>query len=163
MTDMLQTMPGGDVGSALDQESSVRALERCLLGMPQVDLQTQMMLHGGMAVRTIRIPAGVALTGAKTKRANLCIVIGDISVTTDLGVVRLTGFHVIPADAGLKRVGYAHADTLWTTVWPTEAACAEDAEDEMTDESEMLQTRRDGIEFVKTMPLPGGQDQGEGP
>lgn len=120
----------------------VRRLEVELLAMPQIDLQTQMLLHGGICARTILIPAGVALTGAETKKANVCIVIGDITVTTDEGTKRLTGFHVIPANAGLKRAGFAHVDTFWVTVWPTAAARAEDAEDEMTDESGRLQTRR---------------------
>lgn len=122
-------------------EQRVRRLEAELLAMPQVDLQTQMMLHGGMAARTILIPAGCALTGAKTNLDNVCILVGDITVTTDSGMKRLTGFHVIPACAGLKRAGYAHSDTYWTTVWPTDAKTTEDAEDKMTAESDNLQTR----------------------
>jgi hypothetical protein len=141
-----------DAETALAQESRVRQLEGVLLGMPQVDLSTTTLLHGGMCTRTIFIPAGVALTGAKTNKANVCILQGDITVTTDAGPRRLTGFHVIAADAGLKRAGYAHADTYWTTVWPTEADSQEAAEDEMTAESAQLQTRH--AQIAADAPLP---------
>jgi hypothetical protein len=127
----------------------VRRLEGELLKLPQVDLKTQTLLHGGMCARTILIPAGAALTGAVTNKANFCVMVGDITVTTDDGMRRLTGFHVIPAGPGFKRAGYAHQDTFWTTVWPTEAACVEDAEDEMTPESNLLQTRLQALPSSK--------------
>lgn len=139
---MVEVSAPSSANVAPSKIEQVRRLESQLLAMPQVDLQTQTLLHGGMCARTILVPAGVALTGALTRKANVCVVIGDITVTTDEGTKRLTGFHVLPAAGGLKRAGFAHADTFWVTVWPTEAACAEDAEDDMTDESDMLQTRR---------------------
>lgn len=144
-----------EVAPAANSSEAVRKLESMLLQLPQVDLKTSTLLHGGMAARTILIPAGVALTGAMTNKANLCIVVGDITVTTDDGPLRLTGFHVLPAGPGFKRAGIAHADTLWTTVWPTEAERVEDAEDEMTDESAALQTRREGIEYDRRHELAG--------
>lgn len=94
------------------------------------------------------IPAGTALNGALTRISNICIVSGDISVTTDNGLKRLTGFNVISAEAGAKRAGYAHSDTWWTTVWRTDETESVAMENEMTEEAEMLQTRRLGIEFA---------------
>lgn len=126
----------------------VRALETALLAQPQVDLLTQMFAHGGIGARTIMIPAGTALNGALTRISNICIVSGDISVTTDNGLKRLTGFNVISAEAGAKRAGYAHSDTWWTTVWRTDETESVAMENEMTEEAEMLQTRRLGIEFA---------------
>lgn len=125
----------------------VSRLEALLLDVPQRSLNTSHVVHGGMCARTILIPAGTVLTGARTNKHNMCILSGDITVTTDQGPRRLTGFHVIPASAGLKRAGIAHADTYWTTVWPTDLADIEAIEDEMTDESTRLQTRQQALEY----------------
>ena len=122
--------------------AAVRELEAHLLTLPQVDLATNHVIHGGMCARTILIPAGVVLTGALTNCDNVCIVCGDITVTTDEGPQRLAGYHVLPAKAGAKRAGVAHADTWWTTIHRTELANIADIENEMTDESAGLGSRR---------------------
>jgi hypothetical protein len=125
---------------------TVREIEAPLLDLPQVDLQTTMIVHGGMCIRTILIPAGTLLTGAQTNLDNLCTVSGDIVVTTDQGPQRLTGYHVLPAAKGYKRAGVALADTYWSTIWRTDLDNLQAIEDEMTDEAHMLQTRRAVIE-----------------
>ena len=130
-----------DVLQGMPSPALVRNLESILMTQPQVDVQTQHLVHAGMYARTIFVPAGTALTGAQTKLANVSIVSGDITVTTDSGPQRLTGYHVLPADSGFKRAGFAHDDTWWTTLWPTEKTDIEAIEDEMTDEAALLQTR----------------------
>lgn len=124
---------------------AVRRLERALLQLPQVDLPTEHIMHGGLSARTITIPAGTVLTGALTRLDNVCVVCGDITVTTDDGVRRLTGVHVIPASAGAKRAGVAHADTTWVTLHRTDLQGAEAIEDEMSSESAQLLTRRAAV------------------
>lgn len=121
---------------------AVTELERQVLAAPQVDLRTEHALTGGVYARTITIPAGVVLTGALHKKDHINIVEGDITVTTDDGPVRLTGYHVIAVKAGSKRAGFAHSDTKWTTVCHTELIDIEAIEDEMTDDSARLQTRQ---------------------
>ena len=121
---------------------AVRELESHLLALPQVDLSTTHVIHGGMCARTIMIPAGNVLTGALTNCDNICILCGDITVTTDEGTKRLTGFNVLPASAGTKRAGVTHSDTWWSMVWRTDLTDIEAIEDELTDESAMLQSRR---------------------
>jgi hypothetical protein len=138
--------------SMLDQMptvESVRALENVILQFPQTDFNTSNVVHGDMCARTIFIPKGTILTGALTNVKNIMISSGDITVTTDEGTKRLTGFHVIKATAGNKRAGIAHADTYVTMVWPTKLTNIEEIEDELTDESAMLQTRRKGIVYDK--------------
>lgn len=119
-----------------------RVFEQALATLPQIALPTHHLIHGSMYARTVLIPAGAALTGVLTNLDNICIVHGDITVTTDDGVIRLTGFHVLPASKGYKRVGYAHADTYWTTVLHTNNQTVEDIENEMSNESHLLQTRQ---------------------
>lgn len=121
---------------------TVRRLESQIADLPQVDVGTQTLIHGQMAARAIFIPAGSLLTGVQTNKDNISVVFGDVSVTTETGPVRLTGFHVLPASAGQKRVAVAHADTWWVTLHHTEKTELADVEQEMTDEPENLQTRR---------------------
>ena len=97
----------------------VPELEAMLLAMPQIDFQTTHELINGIYARTIVIPAGGCLTGAVHKTDHVCVLHGDITVTTDEGMQRLTGFHVITVKAGAKRAGYAHAETHWTTICKT--------------------------------------------
>jgi hypothetical protein len=133
----------------------VRQAEAYILTLPQIDLGTTHIVHGDVSVRTIFIPAGGHVTGALTNIANVCLIHGDITVTTDNGPQRFTGFHVLPAQPGAKRYGVAHADTYWTTVHHTKLTDIADIEDEMTNESALLQTRRDGIEYAKPIELEG--------
>ena len=123
----------------------MQKLEEAIFDAPQVDLGTQHCLSGGMYARTITIPAGTVLTGATHKTDHINIVYGDITVTTDDGVKRLTGYHVLPTKAGSKRAGFAHKDTMWTTVCKTDLCVIEDIEDELVEESGKLQTRQNVI------------------
>lgn len=126
----------------LAARASIEQLEQAILAGPQVDLRTQQDLSGGVYARTIYIPAGTVLTGATHKKDHVNIVIGDITVTTDEGPVRLTGHHVLPTKAGSKRAGIAHQDTVWTTLCATELTDFEAIEDELVEESARLQTRQ---------------------
>lgn len=148
MTDTLPTpdhcAPAALLGGMPSPER-VRELEQHLMALPQVDLQTGHLVHGGMYARTIFIPAGTVLTGALTNQDNVCVVHGDITVTTDEGTKRLAGFHVLPACKGAKRAGVAHADTWWTTLWTTELTDITEIENVLTDEADLLQTRRQGL------------------
>lgn len=141
--------------SLMASPEAVRALEREMLKLPQVDLDTTHLVHGGLYARTIMIPAGTVLTGALTNCDNVCVMCGDITVTTDDGTLRLTGYHVIPARAGSKRAGVAHADTMWTTILQTDELEIDRIEAQMTGEADMLQTRREGIEFEQPRALKG--------
>ena len=136
-------------------QSSVKVLEQHLLTLPQIDLETQHIVHGGVSARWILIPAGGTLTGALTNLANVCVVVGDITVTTEAGPRRLTGFHVLPAEPGAKRAGHAHADTWWCTVHHTKLTDIAAIEDEMTAEAAMLQTRRPAINYAAFQKIEG--------
>lgn len=128
--------------------AQVERLEAVLLqaeaGGAGVELETWHHFADGLVARTILIPAGTVLTGAAHKAEHLNICHGDIEVTTESGVRRLTGYHVIPALAGAKRAGMAYADTYWTTVHlnPGNEQDLEALEDALVEDSNMLQRRR---------------------
>jgi hypothetical protein len=123
------------------QREKIETIERGLLTLDQVDLKTRNVVIGGMIARTITVPAGCALTGATHRKDHVNIVQGDITVSTDDGMKRLIGQHVLPTKAGMKRVGFAHSDTEWTTIVRTDLTDIEEIEAEVVVEAEKLQTR----------------------
>lgn len=120
----------------------VRDFERLNLAHPQTAITTRHLIHAGMYLRTITIPAGVVLTGALIKRATALILHGDAEVATGDGSQRLTGYHVLPASAHRKQAFLAYADTYLTMIFPTSATDVRAAEEEFTDEAELLMSRQ---------------------
>lgn len=132
---------------AMPDPASVRQFEKLSLQLPQLKLETTHVIHGGLCARTIFIPAGTVLTGAELEVDTVCIVAGDITVTTDDGVKRLTGHHVLPAVKSNKRIGITHTDTHWTMIFKTDMERVEDVEKQMTREHDRLQTRKTAQSF----------------
>lgn len=126
---------------------NVRALEAITKQLPQLEISTHHVLHGGMYARTIMIPAGAVLTGVYIRVQTTLIVNGDASVY--LGgeqdaEIRIVGHHVMAASAGRKQAFVAHDDTMLTMVFATNATTIEQAEDEFTDEAHLLMSRQSG-------------------
>lgn len=109
-----------------------------------VQIETWHHFADGLVARTILIPAGTLLSGAAHKHEHINIAAGDITVWTEAGMRRLTGYHVIPSLPGAKRVGMAHADTWWTTVHtnPTNERDPATLEDALVEAPQTLQTQR---------------------
>lgn len=145
--DLSQDGPSALMASIGHDPGKVAALEDAILHHPaQVLLNAEHLVHGGMYARTMFIPAGTVLTGALVNSDNVCVMCGDITVTTTEGPKRFSGFHVIPAPAGHKRAGFAHSDTYWTALFRTDLKEVADIEDSLTDESGRLMSRR--FEFL---------------
>jgi hypothetical protein len=125
-----------------EYRAHVERLEGIALAMPQVAIPTEHVISGGMYARTITIPAGVVVTGAAHKTDHINVCQGDIEVLTDEGPKRLTGLHVLATKAGMKRAGYTHAETRWTTICRTEQTDPRAAEEELVEQPETLQTRK---------------------
>jgi hypothetical protein len=119
----------------------VRALEAQVLALPQTEIATRHVIHGGMYARTIRVPAGVLLTGAEIKIATVLVIHGHSLVTLGEQTVELVGHNVLPASAGRKQAFLALADTDLTMVFPTSARTVEEAENQFTDEADQLFSR----------------------
>lgn len=94
-------------------------LEDYLLNDPenQLDIEPVHYLADGLYAREITIPAGVVATGKIHKFEHINIVSkGTISVWTEEGLRRIDAPATLISQPGMKRVGYAHADTVWTTI-----------------------------------------------
>ena len=133
---------------AVPTREQIERLEGVLLQVEQqgggIELDTWHHFADGLVARTIMIPAGACLTGAVHKAEHLNVCHGDITVWTEQGMRRLTGYHVLPSLPGAKRVGLAHAQTFWTTVHANPANERDIAvlEDALVADSDRLQSRR---------------------
>ena len=122
----------------------VRELEAITRDLPQVEIATDHVLHGGMYARTICIPAGVVLTGVFIRVPTLLVFDGNATVNAGDDATTLVGYHVLAASAHRRQAFLAHADTRLTMVFATQAKTVVEAEDEFTDEAHLLFSRKPG-------------------
>ena len=120
----------------------IERLENLILQGPQVDTPTKHYFAPGLYAREIFIPAGTVLTGARHKTEHLCLFVGDITVWTEGGMVRLTGHHTLTSQPGAKRVGYAHSDTWCTGFFPTDKTDIAELERELVETPHLLLCNR---------------------
>ena len=124
--------------------SKVNALRDFALTLDQAEFETSHVLHAGMYARTMTLPAGHFVVGSLLRVQTIVIFQGDAHVFTGESTVRLTGYHVIPAEAFRKQVFTAVGDCYITAIHATQAQSVKEAEDEATCESECLLSRRPG-------------------
>lgn len=98
-------------------QGKLQAIEDHLLTLPQLDPQTSHHICDGVYLRKIILPKGSTATGAVHLTETLDILIyGDLTVVTEQGKKRVS----IPGSVfvslpGLKKVAYAHEETMWMT------------------------------------------------
>lgn len=133
-----------------DAVDAVKALGEISLQHEQIPFTTKHLIHAGMYARTIMIPADSLITGVLIKCATIVVVSGDVTVATGDGSIRLTGYNVVPASAHRAQVFRAHSDTYLTAIFPTQAKTIEEAESELTDETDKLASRNNENVIVIT-------------
>lgn len=141
MNDITSVTPSLPAMTSSDVEK-VQGLESYLLGIEQVAIQTQHHFHAGLYSRTIRVPAGVMITGALIKIPTLLIVSGHVTVFIGGESIELQGYHIVPGQAGRKQVFLAHADTDLTMTFATQTETVDEAESEFTDQPTALMSRQ---------------------
>jgi len=116
-------MSEGAILSERTLREKLDALELEMKKCPQVEIPPRHYFAQGLYAREITIPAGTLLTGKIHRTQHLNIISqGDISVLTEQGPKRVQAPCTLVSPPGTKRVGYAHSDTVWTTIHanPTE-------------------------------------------
>lgn len=121
--------------------AKVVAIEKWVLGLDQVKLPTEHVIHAGMYARTLTMPAQTILTGSLMKRATLLILTGSALVLVGEEWIEFEGYNVIPGRAGRKQVCISRSQVIATMLFPTQARTVEDAEAEFTDEAAGLMSR----------------------
>lgn len=127
----------------------IRQLENSLLECTQEAIETKHLIHAGMYARTILIGRGVLLTGALIKRATTLVIWGDLIISTGDDLIEMRGYHVIAASKNRKQAFLAKEDTYITMLFPTNSMSVHDAEEEFTDEPDLLMSRRqDSVNII---------------
>lgn len=104
-------------------------VERAICAQPQVEIPVKHYFVNGMYAREIVIPKGTVLTGAIHLTEHLCVMNGDLTVSSEKGTRRLTGYHMFTSYPGEKRIGYAHEDTIFTTLHATPITTVKEVEE----------------------------------
>ena len=116
-----------------DMIEKLFVIEAALKQMPQVEVPLRHCFGNKVYVREMTAPKGSILIGKMHKFKQVNIVIkGDISVLTEDGWKRLKSGDMFESPAGIKRAGFTHEDTVWTTICGTEETEVDKAEDELT-------------------------------
>lgn len=113
-----------------------------LMSLPQTEVETEHVIHGGMYARTVRLTRDMVIIGALIKKPTMVIVNGEAKVLVGDAWAHVSGYCVIPASAWRKQVFVALGDVQLTMVFATSAKTVEEAENEFTDEAELLLSRR---------------------
>jgi hypothetical protein len=98
-------------------KSNVQHLENEMLKQPQAEIKTEHYFADGVYVREITIPKGVLLTGAVHLTETIDVLVsGDITIIYDEVKKRLQNHGVYISKPGVKKLAFAHEDTVWMTV-----------------------------------------------
>ncbi len=101
--------------------ADINEIEAALFEHPQVEIPVTHHFTKGIYAREILIPKGTLLTGKIHRFAHMNIISqGDISVLTENGVKRIKAPFTMVSPPNTKRIGYAHEDTVWTTIHGTD-------------------------------------------
>lgn len=167
MSQTLEQIIDSVAGPIATQEVRVKieALEAEWKKLPQVDIPVIHRYSGGIYAREIIIPADTFITGRVYKDDHFDVMVyGDVTVTSDDGRKRLTGFNISNGNQGKKRAGYTHAETKWITFCSSEEMDEDDYLDHLTvekfselsegvgliDESEIVKTFRAQVSYKST-------------
>lgn len=120
------------VGDRLAARQKILDLQNELIKLPQVEIVTTHHFSKGLYAREIFIPKGTILIGKIHKYISLNILSqGDITILTEFGARRVCAPYTVVSPPLTKRVGYAHEDTVWTTIHATEETDLEKLEEEL--------------------------------
>lgn len=145
-------VPGSLVPSMSDATiGKVREIERITAQMPQTPIATAHLFHAGLYARTVMVPPDTVMTGALIRRATVLIVEGETLMVTEEGTVALHGYNVLPMSARRKAALVAITETHLTMLFATNARTTAEAEDEFTNEPELLVSRRPDAENIVTV------------
>lgn len=104
----------------IPSREQINQLEVAIKQHPQIEVPVVHYFANGVYAREITIKAGTLLTGKVHKTEHLNIVSkGEITVWTETGMKRVKAPFTMVSKPGTKRVGFAHEDTVWTTIHGT--------------------------------------------
>ena len=143
--------------SPAEMRTKILSIEAAMMAMPehQIEIKTTHHFAPGIYMREIFIPKGTCLTGKIHKTEHLNILSqGELSVMTEDGIKKIKASTVIKSQPGIKRVGFAHEDSVWITVHPN----VENEKDvDRIEEMLIAKSFDEVLGFVKTKQIEGGE------
>ena len=122
--------PTNDLVEQPTMREKVDELKDCMMELPQYEPITHHHFHGGMYCREVFRHAGVLIVGKVHKKEHFYFVVfGTVSITTDDGVITVTGPHLFKSMPGTRRAVLAETDALCVTFHATEFDTVEAAEE----------------------------------
>ena len=102
------------------------------------DLPVRHFVHGGMYTRELTIPADTLLTGKVHTKEHICMLSkGHLAVMTDDGMKYIKAPYTFKARSGLKKIGYAISDCVFTTINTTDLTDIKEIENELLVDSDL--------------------------
>lgn len=104
--------------------------------LPQVEPPVFHHFGGGSYAREMHMDAGVIVIGAIHRHSHLNVLSkGSVKVGSEFGIEEFEAPRTWVSEPGIKRIIYAHTDTVWTTFHVTESTDLEQIEKELIAES----------------------------
>jgi mannose-6-phosphate isomerase-like protein (cupin superfamily) len=123
------------VTPVMSDRSKVERLQDELMKLPQYEPETKHTFHGGMYCREVFRHADVTVVGKVHKKEHFYFIVsGTVLITTDDGVMEVTGPKLICSKPGTKRAVYSLTDALCMTFHVVNATSVEEAEAELVEE-----------------------------
>ena len=98
----------------------IARLEEKVLMEPQIECELNHSFSPGVYARELRLKAGSIVIGKIHKHQNMNIISkGEVTFFSTDGAVQVSAPYTFVASPGVKRVIYAHEDTVWTTIHGT--------------------------------------------
>lgn len=101
-----------------------------------IEMPVEHTVSDGMYMRKLLIPKGSIIVGKIHRKPCMNIVaMGDITVLTETGCLRVQAGYTVHSPAGTMKIGYAHEDTMFINVFSTDETDIEKIEAEIACES----------------------------
>jgi len=122
------------VVQSAESRQAVEALQVELSKLPQVELPTEHIFHGGMYCRQLFQPAGSLVVGKVHKKEHFFMVVqGTVAVTGDSETLLYTAPFMLTSKPGTKRALYAETDVVYMTIHRADSTTIEAVEDELVE------------------------------
>lgn len=120
-----------EIENKIEMRLKIHQFQNEVAKLEQVEIPTTHTFSKDVYAREIKIPAGTVLVGKIHKHENLNIISkGKITVVSVEGIKTIEAPYTFVSTPGVKRVGFAHEDTVWTTIHGTSETDLEKIEEQ---------------------------------
>jgi len=110
----------------------ISIFEKSMLEGEQIEIPIKHQFSKNLYAREMTVQKGSLIVGKIHKHQNMSIISkGEVSVLSIDGEMRIKAPHTFVSNPGVKRLIYAHEDTVWTTVHATEETDIDKIEEEL--------------------------------